>query len=430
VDLFRTERLSAAAEESSIGLSHFARLGAQRMNRVHSRPTPGIVIFVLAATALTWGCSEHPGSVPRRLNVEDQVTEMAPILLSELFDGEPVVATFPVCNNGGGTMAVRLVDKSCGCESIEVPEGEVPPGETAIIRMVLHPQPKAESKAYRATVRLSWAERHQLVKLSTALTVMPEVSVQPPEVLGDFASEDHCERQLTVLQRVRSKTEPQPIAPQLNDLPDEVEVLAMEYLALRNTTEALRRESSHQSMRNPEHSQDATNEGAEKFRPPMWEIEWRAILRLKPTERIRDGFTGQFALVAGGVGSPALQIPIRLRCIESIQLTPPYTYFGRAKPGEERKRTVLVRALDDDDFEVIDVSSDSPTFAGLVGNSVPKKLHRLQVVFRSSEGGEHTGTIRVATTHPRCPTVSFGVEGSVEPKGDTETVAAASDLRH
>jgi hypothetical protein len=119
-----------------------------------------------------------------------------------------------------------------------------------------------------------------------------------------------------------------------------------------------------------------------------------------------------------------MQIPIRLRRIDSLQIAPAYAYFGRVGSGEERSRTVLVRALDDQAFEVTDVASDSPAFAGRIANSGARKLHTLQVVFHGSEDGKHTGTIRVATTHPKCPTVSFDVEGSVETKSDTEAVVA------
>jgi hypothetical protein len=119
----------------------------------------------------------------------------------------------------------------------------------------------------------------------------------------------------------------------------------------------------------------------------------------------------------------SLQIPIRLRRVDMIQVSPPYTYFGRVKAGEERRRLVLLRALDDQDFEVKDASCESPAYAACVTGEGARKLHTVQVVFRGSESGQHTGSVRVATSHPRCPEITFRVEGSVEETGQLSVVS-------
>ena len=110
-----------------------------------------------------------------------------------------------------------------------------------------------------------------------------------------------------------------------------------------------------------------------------------------------------------------MQIPIRLRCVDVIQASPEHTYFGSVKAGEERRRTVLLRARDDEEFEIADSTCDPPAFQVQAANHEAKKLHIVQVVLRgSAEPGKHTGTVRVKTTHPKCPEVKLTVEGTVE----------------
>jgi hypothetical protein len=267
-----------------------------------------------------------------------------------------------------------------------------------------------------------------LISLSTELEVLSDLLTQPTELTNAFVSEDVCGQRLIVKQRLRSETEPEPVAPELTELPDEVELVAVDHVKTSKL------ESVEGRCR--------ADLGTREDRPaPIWEVEWRATVRLKATERVREAFTGECRLTCrpspqtlspegreGSVPNPqanalSLQIPIRLRRVEVIEASPPYTYFGRLKAGEARKRLALLRALDDQEFELKDASCDSTAYEARVTTKGPKKLHTVQVVFRSSESGQHSGSVRVATTHPRCPQVTFGVEGSVGDTGELSFVS-------
>jgi hypothetical protein len=306
--------------------------------------------------------------------------------------------------------------------------------------MLIKPPDKAESKAYRATLKLLWGNHAETVRIAADLDVLPDLLTQPTDLAHDFVSEEVSERPLIVKQRIRSETEPVPVAPVLTELPDEVGLEAVEHVKT-GKLDSVESRGLRVEGQSPRRAHLGTPDDPTA---PIWEVEWRATVRLRCTERVRDGFLGECRLTCRpapqtlspeGRGGPvpeaqavakalSVQIPVRLRRVDVIQVSPAYTYFGRVKAGEERRRLVLLRALDDQEFEVKDASCDSPAYAARVTSDGAKKLHTVQVVFRSAESGQHSGSVRVPTSHPRCPQITFGVEGSVEEASDTGTVVA------
>ena len=383
-----------------------------RTNRIHQTPSWLLVLVNLAGVCCTSGCSQRnatlplpllPGEVgPADKGVADKTVQMAPILLSEVRSSRAQRVLFQMANPRQHPMSVEVVDKSCGCQNIRIPEEPIDPGQVWQIEMAVTPPAKAEKKAYRATLRLVSNGQQELVRLGAELEVLSDLVIRPTELAYDFASEPACEQHLIVKQRVRSEEEPTPVRPDFADLPEEVDLDALDHV---KTSQLLREQSRE--------LKDDTRE-PEAERGAIWEIEWRATARLKVTERVRDGFSGQFMVICGNAEWSPVQVPVRLRCVGVIQASPPYTYFGRKKAGEERTRMILLHALDGQQFEVKDAACELPAYQARITSEGVKKLHTVQVVFRGTQSGQHTSSIRVATSHPQCPELRFGVEGSVE----------------
>jgi hypothetical protein len=340
------------------------------------------------------------------------------MLLSEMAADRVARAEFQITNVRQLPMCVQLVDKSCGCESLDIPKEPLAPAAIDTIGMIVRPTAaRAERKTYLATLRLVWPDQTDTLRLRTEFQVLADLVTEPTAISCDFVSEDSCEHVVTVMQRVRSKAEPGPTKPEFRQLPEEVEVTACEHGSTRELWNAQRGESKLEdgeiTITDRQHLVDATN-GESK--DSIWEIEWRATLRLHTTDRVRqnpEAFVTQCLLACGDCEAARVQIPIRLRCVETIQSSPAHSYFGSVKSGDERRRTVLLRSRDDAEFQIVEITCDSPAFVATAKSPEAKRLHNIQLVFAETEPGKHTGTVRVKTTHSKCPEVKLTVEGVV-----------------
>ncbi len=392
-----------------------------------------VVVLVILA-----GCSEGKAVTPSGaaemtttpLAYENTVIVQA---LSSEVDGRPAGPFwFHVVNSKEQEMIVEIFERSCGCENLESPQKPVPVGSVARIGMSVDSLGRAEKTAYWAKLALVWGTDRATIKLRVEMEVLSELLLMPAQISHEFTSADIHEQAMTVKQRARSDTEPKPIKPAFHELTQEVEFITWEHVETRQIWSAEGRTRNGEDgdresevrgqglvIRGQGSATELDTQRSKLDTPcsPIWEIEWRATLRLKATERVRqspEGFVGQCVVACGDGEFQQVQIPIRLRCVDAIQASPPHTYLGQVKAGEQRTRTVMLRARDDLEFEIAEITCDASGISTKVVSEGARKLHVLQVALNGSVVGRQEGTVRVATTHPKCPEVKFSVEGMVE----------------
>jgi hypothetical protein len=335
-------------------------------------------------------------------------------LLSESGTLEHLQAVFSIPNRRNSPMAIELGERSCSCDKIVLPGHFALPNATSVVVMVLKVPTTAGRKAYWSVLRLAWPDDDYVedVKCRTELEVLADLVAEPTEVAHDFASESICEQSVTIKNRVRSEAAPVPLRPEFGNLAEEIELVSLELGGKAKLWDSAQGSSQGLGESN---WQSAAGEIQDAGTPSgdIWEIEWRAVLRLKATDQVREGYEGRFTVACGRGELSRASVPVRLRCVEPISVSPAHTYFGRTAPNEERTRNVMLRSRDEQEFEIRNILCDSPRFTAHVIDQEHKRLQMIRVTFHGAESGTHEGKLRVATTHPKCSELCLTVEVTV-----------------
>ncbi|MBN1908519.1 MAG: hypothetical protein JW818_02160 [Pirellulales bacterium] len=307
---------------------------------------------------------------------------------------------------------LTLRKKSCYCILVEVERKPIPrgaqvtlrPGTGVWLRLASSLPVKPGQHAFSVVVAVAGANgKPGQVMLRLVVPVYADIALQPRVVRHEFSA-SHCDavQEHVVVTRTLRGREVKPEPPRLSGLPPFVTLLSV------------------------------TEQGPPvQVETGLWQSSWNLNLRIEPrpdlmsadvTHPVSVGFSG-----SRDHGQNVVNLPFIIRRRSGID-APRKVALGTVVLGQSRVRRLLIRALDDRDFNVIKTATSSKMLRATVVSPSAARRHWIDLLCESGRQGAFRETITVYTDHPDCTRIDIVVKGLVvKQEGRSATLGSPTE---
>ena len=317
----------------------------------------GILLAGVFLASFSLICLLEKGSRSVTTTVQPRIRlESTHVSLGRLFAGEdsPSPAVFQIRNEGTGMLVIQRVIGLCGCESFELTESAIPPGEQATLNVRV--RPSASGPLSAAVVLLSNDPLQPTTRITTDWEILNLIACQPPSL---------------TLQPNKQSFTMSATADIVTYRPEQLGLLRSATVECWPNGVAANFESiSNESSTRPSKEDPAA-------------ILLGSLNVTVDEESAGNRGTG-WVRIRFDDRADELSIPVLWNRFPTLKANPPLLALGMVEPGIEVRRSVKIVNRNGDDFTIASVAASNKTIQVLAhGLDLSKSEHELELVIRT-----------------------------------------------
>lgn len=338
-------------------------------------------LFGILVALVVVGCGRAPSQDLQQsaLRLVEQSEAPRSLLFGEL-NGMTCNMWFRLSNRGGNEINVTVSSKSCSCVDMTVDKEPLQVGDSFTLasgeekKIHLSGRIAQVASVQRFGCRLAASDGSSVV-LDGSQEVYADTECVPTVITAPMPRGGGEVKESVEIVHAFRGAGPQPLSPAVA-APNGVTVLSV-----------------------------SPQGDAKQVERGLWRQTWRANFKVTP-----DAIAGGFAALRFTFDNTHANIPIKVT--QAFGIAAPETItFGAVRVGEQRKRRVVMHAVDRLPFKVVKADADSPEVAVSVTESGEPYRYWIDIEFKPVDAGERRSQISIETTHPDSQRLAIATVG-------------------